>query len=48
MSMAYFVAGLAAYAFCCRWLASRQRTGVLGFAERVRRAVAYEGANHVD
>lgn len=36
--------GLAAYAFLIRWL-SRQKspTGILAFAERIRRAVAYEG-----
>jgi hypothetical protein len=41
---AALVAGLAAYAYLARWLARRgDQHGVLGFAERVRRCLAYEG-----
>jgi hypothetical protein len=36
--------GLLAYAFFTRWLARQNnRSGVLRFAERIRRAIAYEG-----
>lgn len=38
------IAGLGFYTFLTRWVAKqRSRSGVLRFAERIRRAIAYEG-----